>query len=262
MPRVHYLEFAPHPALARHVECYWSRIADPAPSPQRVLPDGAMDFVVQLGDRDDASVVGTMTQALVLARSAPSEAVGVRFRPGGLAGFLPEHAGALTDRSEPLRAVVGVAVDELCDRLRARTDARTRVMQLERALLARLPAATPLDEHVLTAVQRLETTGGRASSAELVRHVGLGERQLERRFLARVGVTPKFFARVVRFRAAQRLAFQGPRAGWAGVAAMAGYCDQAHLIRDFGALAGLSPAAWLKSELFNTPAPPHAKLRA
>ena len=262
MSRVHYLEFAPHPALARHVECYWSRTADPDPTPQRVLPDGAMDFVIQLGERGDVSVVGAMTRPLVLAQSAPSQAVGVRFRPGGLAGFLPEHAGALTDRSEPLRAVAGLNVDDLCDRLRAHTDARTRVLQLERALLTNLSTAAPLDEHVLAAVQRIEATGGRTRSAELVEHVGLGERQLERRFLARVGLTPKFFAKVTRFRAAQRLASRDPRAGWAGVAALAGYCDQAHLIRDFGALAGLSPAAWLKSELSNTPAPPHAKLRA
>ncbi len=256
------MEVAPHAALARHIECFWSRTTEPSPAPYRVLPDGAMDFIFQLAGSGQARVVGTMTRALVVPPVLPPmlppilppasrpDLVGVRFRPGGMAAFLPEHAAKLTDRSEAVEAVAGVAVAALCDRMHTHDDARARISELERTLLAGLAAAAALDGDVVAVVRLIERTGGRATSAELVRHLGIGERQLERRFLARVGVTPKFFARVVRFKAAQQLARSawGQRAGWAGVASQAGYCDQAHLIRDFGVLAGLSPGAWLKSE--------------
>lgn len=259
-----YMEALPHAALAQHIECFWVRIAEPAPSPHRVLPDGAMDFIFQLAGPGQAAVVGTMTRALVLPQASRSDAVGVRFRPGGLAAFLPEHAATLTDRSEAVAEVAGVAVQSLCDRLRMHEDARARVAELERVLQVGLQRAAPLDMHVGAAVRLIERTGGTVTSAELVRQLGICERQLERRFAARVGVTPKFFARVVRFKSAQQLARspRGQRVGWAGVAAQAGYCDQAHLIREFGALAGLSPGAWLKSELSNLAAAPPIMLRA
>lgn len=257
------MEVAPHAALAQHIECFWSSraessLAEPTPAPHRVLPDGAMDFIFRLEGSGQARVVGTMTRALVVPAAASPDLVGVRFRPGGLAAFLPEHAATLTDRSESVSEVAGVAAAALCDRMRMHEDVRGRVAELERALLVGLGAAVALDGHVVAGVRLIERTGGNVSSAELVRHLGIGERQLERRFLARVGVTPKFFARVVRFKAAQQLArsARGQLAGWAGVAAQAGYCDQAHLIRDFGALAGLPPGAWLKSELSNLAAPP------
>ena len=34
------------------------------------------------------------------------------------------------------------------------------------------------------------------------------------------------------------------RPTWSGIAALAGYADQSHLIREFKALAGLTPARW------------------
>ncbi len=268
------MEVAPHAALAQHIECFWSSRAESSPAEptsasHRVLPDGAMDFIFQLAGSGQARVVGTMTRALVLPPAPGPDLVGVRFRPGGLAAFLPEHAATLTDRSEAVEEVAGVAAGAICDRLRVHEDVRARVSELERVLLVGLGAAVALDGHVVAGVRLIERTGGRVTSAELVQHLGIGERQLERRFLARVGVTPKFFARVVRFKAAQQLARspRGQRAGWAGVASQAGYCDQAHLIRDFGALAGLSPGAWLKSvssksEMSNLAAPPRARLRA
>jgi AraC-like DNA-binding protein len=58
---------------------------------------------------------------------------------------------------------------------------------------------------------------------------------------------------VVRFdrarRTLQRPAAPGTRRTLADVAALSGYCDQAHLAREFGALAGCSPSRWLEEEL-------------
>jgi AraC-like DNA-binding protein len=70
--------------------------------------------------------------------------------------------------------------------------------------------------------------------------VYLSERQLQRRFVERVGYGPKVFQRVARFqRAARRLRSDG--AGLAGAAAWAGYADQAHLTRESRRLSGLTP---------------------
>ena len=76
----------------------------------------------------------------------------------------------------------------------------------------------------------------------------MGERRLQRAFDRSVGVSPKVLARVLRFRRAVRqLDGAASRPGsWAGLAALAGYADQSHFIREFRALAGLTPAAYLR----------------
>jgi AraC-like DNA-binding protein len=62
------------------------------------------------------------------------------------------------------------------------------------------------------------------------------ERQLERLFLEQVGVTPKLYARIRRFRSVMQHVedpLHGDRLSWADIAALFGYTDQSHLVRDF-----------------------------
>ncbi len=91
--------------------------------------------------------------------------------------------------------------------------------------------------------ERAATTAlhGGVRVADLARATDLGERQFERRFTRAVGVSPKRYARVLRFREALRLKAEGVETGWAAVAQAAGYVDQAHMIHEFQALAGDSP---------------------
>jgi AraC-like DNA-binding protein len=75
---------------------------------------------------------------------------------------------------------------------------------------------------------------------EVARSLGVSERHLRRVFRDAVGVSPKSFARLARFHRALDAARRG--SSWARVAATTGYCDQAHLIDDFRAIAGATPA--------------------
>jgi transcriptional regulator GlxA family with amidase domain len=94
-------------------------------------------------------------------------------------------------------------------------------------------------------VARLERDPAAARVAALGPLVGLGERQLRRRFRAGVGYGPKTLARVLRFqRLLALLRDDRPgRPGLAEVAVMAGYADQAHMTAECVRLAGRSPAA-------------------
>ncbi len=93
---------------------------------------------------------------------------------------------------------------------------------------------------MLAAVRRLALAPA-SVVPEVAGAVGLGERQLRRRFTEAVGYGPKTFARVARFRRALALLRGG--AAPAAAAYDAGYADQAHLTRELRALAGGTPAA-------------------
>ena len=62
------------------------------------------------------------------------------------------------------------------------------------------------------------------------------------------GSDPKAMARVLRFERARWMIVRPDRPTLATVAAECGYADQAHMTRDFQALAGASPMAWIAAE--------------
>ena len=76
------------------------------------------------------------------------------------------------------------------------------------------------------------------------RDSGCTPAQFIRRFEQAVGITPKCYARVLRFAVLlPSLVRCGPR-DWAQIAAGAGYFDQSHLIREFRQLAGMPPGSY------------------
>jgi AraC-like DNA-binding protein len=95
--------------------------------------------------------------------------------------------------------------------------------------------------------QRLLEQGGAMPVGALADEVGWSSRHLTTRFRAEVGLNPKEAARVTRFDRARRRLVPGVRL--ADVAAGAGYFDQAHLAREFHALAGCSPSRWMADEI-------------
>ena len=185
----------------------------------------------------------TMSRPLLVTNQGATDLFGIRFRPGGLIAFLPLDAAELVDARVDLSAAAGRLAGDLWDRL-AEMDPGRRAAVAEAALLARLPASGLIDPYVHHCIARLEATRGALPIARLEASTGLSGRQIERKFARHIGLAPKTFARIVRFRSLLSAAWApGPR-DWAGLAADAGYADQSHLVREFKSLAGLSPTSY------------------
>ena len=225
---VPYREIAPPPDLAHVVRCLWERTG--AGEPVVVLPDGCLDVVVRDGR---AAVAGPDTAPVRTAVPAGARIAGVRFHPGAAAAALGVPAGELRDQRVPLDALWGRSAAG------AVVDAGADPLALAAALRPRLRDAAP-DLRVLAAARRLARVPATPVPV-LAAALGLGERQLRRRFAAAVGYGPKTFARVARLHAA--LGLLGGSDPLARVAADAGYADQAHMTRELAALAGTTPAA-------------------
>ncbi len=224
-----YREIAPSAALRPWVECFWSVSGEPA-GERRILPDGCADLVFDPRS-GEATAVGTMTTALVLDSPADAEFAGVRFHPGRAAAFLRIPLAKITDARVPLG-----------DFWKGWRADRFDVDALEVELLRRL--APDRDRRVDQAIARIVTSGGTARVEEIARETGLTRQHLARQFLHHVGVSPKTFARVMRFRRVVDAAARKRDLDWADVAAEHGYYDQSHLIAEFRDLAGTTPAAF------------------
>ncbi len=83
----------------------------------------------------------------------------------------------------------------------------------------------------------------------LAREIGRSRKHLAQRFALEVGAGPKTVDRILRFAGARRSIDAGlaaPRIDWADLAFEWGYADQAHLIREFRAMAGVTPADYVR----------------
>lgn len=252
-----------HPSgpLASCVDTIWfaSRGALPH-SRERSLPTGRADIVIPLlqdsvlrYDSVDAPqarhlrggvVSGAHDTFAVRGMGGASVVVGVHFKAGGAAPFMGSALGDLRNRTVLLDELWGPLAHELRERLQAARQVAHKLQIVEAALQSRLRAAAPVDAMVAWAVRALAQDPSAARIEAVQRASNCSPQQFIRRFEAAVGLTPKRYARVLRFNALlPRLVRVGP-IDWAEVAVDGGYFDQSHLIHEFKRLAGLTPAAY------------------
>ncbi|MEQ1950524.1 AraC family transcriptional regulator [Mesorhizobium sp. CN2-181] len=194
-------------------------------------------------DRIASFAAGLYAGPVLIESFGASHCLQIDFSPLGARRFfkLPMHE--LADRMVLLDDVLGNEGAALRERLGNAPDWRTRFALVIDFVSARIDAAKTPAAEVREVFGHIEISGGRAPISRLAARIGWSRKHLADRFNAEVGLGPKSIARIVRFNRALAAARSGGE-GWADIAAGCGYADQAHLTREFQAMAGLSPAAW------------------
>jgi len=258
---LNYREVSPGPALARYVQCYWflSSAERETGEVQPILPDGRMELVLNLGNhfrrviesgwerQPPVMVVGQMGGPVVVEPTGAVDIVGVRFHPWGAGAFIDAPMAQFRDQLSSLDDVSGKLYRLIKDNQSELLERRS-IASLERVLQSALRVQRNSNDLAERAARLIVSSRGATSVSAIASEVGLTGRQLERRFVAAVGIGPKRLCRLLRFQEALRVAQEQSRPNWAEIAARSGYFDQAHLIRDFSEFSGASPAALQLSE--------------
>jgi AraC-like DNA-binding protein len=239
------------------------------PARHRGLPSPFLTLIVTLDEplvllahpdpRQPPGTFGTLLGGLhsapaLITHDGAQSGIQVALRPLGARALLGLPAGELAGLDVPAEAVLG----GVCAELRARTLAAPgwpeRFAILDEILLRRLAATAATPPEVRFAWRQLLQTGGTARISDLAAETGWSGRYLTSRFRTEIGLTPKAAARVIRFdRARHLLLARAADRGYrlADLAAACGYFDQAHLAREFRALAGCPPSQWITEEFRN-----------
>ena len=107
-----------------------------------------------------------------------------------------------------------------------------------------LTRTAPVSTCAYAAPWRFSSRAARAGAvSDVAQRFGWSLRTLERHFGEAVGLSPKAFARIRRFRHTLTDIAVNRRTAWARTAAEVGYADQAHLSREVSALTGRAPGA-------------------
>ncbi len=252
-----YAEFAPPSDLQKVVKCGWTLRSDiELRDVAEVLPDGHPELVLNFDApmrhhpvdakaevQPAVLLAGVITRPFHLSATGRTSLLGVRFHPAGARPIAPGSMRGLVNRwSEPAESRVWRAALRA---MRERPDA-DRVEAAWSLLRERLAAGRrPRNDRAARAAALIVEAGGECSVEWVAEMVGIGTRQLVRRFREEVGVGPKVLARVLRFQRALRLMTGSEARPAAQAAVAAGYADQAHMIADVSDFSGLSPARLL-----------------
>jgi AraC-like DNA-binding protein len=138
---------------------------------------------------------------------------------------------------------------ELTHRLYDAKSWDARFEYLDDALAMRIGDPLDVPAGVRCAWHRLVASRGRSSIASIVQEVGWSQRHFIAQFKHEIGVSPKVFARMLRFGRVVRAIRAGQSADLADLAIVSGYYDQSHLNRDVREFAGTTPGELLESLL-------------
>jgi AraC-like DNA-binding protein len=212
---------------------------------RRVTPHAAVTVILNLGE--PIAVHGAPQRSFVAGLhdtwgttefSGGQRGIELRLTPQGAHRLLRIPPCELTGHVVDLPVL-----DRLADRLAAADDWATRLDLLDAELLALAGEGPEPDPAVQWAWAAMRGRHGAVRVGDLVAATGWSRRHFVNRFRAEVGLPPKVAGRVLRFQRASRLLGTGVPAAVA--AATCGYTDQSHLVREFRALAGVTPGAFV-----------------
>jgi AraC-like DNA-binding protein len=250
----------PHPDLAPWIQNYW--MLTPAQGGQAdveidVYVDARADLVFNFGAPYFRRVLGReeveyrssnldaqRRKPIRIRQTGQAATVGVRFLAGGLAPFLRVFANRITDRTPPPGEVFDPSVrdaEEALGRSIGNAEAASGILDGFFLATRRL---TPGVEDFRRLRTELESNAVSTSIETLCESRGFTPRSADRLFARYLGLSPKLYARIVRFQGALKFLMKDPGIGLAEVGLKFGYFDQSHFVKDFKAFTGGVPRGY------------------
>ncbi|MEZ5306250.1 MAG: helix-turn-helix domain-containing protein [Pyrinomonadaceae bacterium] len=244
---VSYYEMPPPPHLAHLVFCFFELAfsESKAPTIYNVLPDGCMGILIKF-NRNSPS------PPIVLVRGLESEIFeakvecgdkywGVRLFPAANRLVLGADPGKIATsplvhlpQLNALRSFLETKLGAISER----KDAFKLLSDFFESLEINPDDA---DRQVTSAITALMKAGGNLSTDDLLSGIPTARRTLERRFRKNVGLGIKQYSRLYRLRATGLSLISDIELSWADRAAMMGFSDQSHLIREFALITNRTP---------------------
>ena len=258
-----YREIAPPQILTDFVKLIWIQEHDATDDyvpPERIVADGIVELVFHFGNPfvtyfSDGTVEKQPTSFAIAQSSKhiliqPAGKIGiiaVRFHPWGAYHFFDLQIREFSDRIIPIDHLWRAKAAEIEDRICAAQDNRERLHIIIRFLLEQLAENHKPRYATDRVIQFIHRSRGQLSIKELTEKTGIGERTLERSLRSTLGISPKHFSRITRFLNTCHFIRHHKDKNLTQITYECGYYDQAHLIREFKAFAGITPKEFFAS---------------
>lgn len=249
-----YQETKAPPILSKYIDAFWTNSIDLKAEGRvnRVLPDTCTDLVFSMGadihansvertvlKSDTTYLLGTMTRYSDVEMPPGAHVFGIRFHPFGLEALLGLPLAGTTNK----RIELGRPVFDFRKFIRPGT-CHFDLRKLVAAFAGRLPASQGRCFDVFNSIVQRK---GVITIAELSRAHRVSERQLERMFRQKAGMTVKELCSQVRLLNLISLLKSGiGKDNLLDIAIQTGFYDHAHLSHTVKRYTGYSPTEFMK----------------
>lgn len=242
---VTYCEFLPATGLQHFIYCYWElKSLQPLSEgfTYRVVADGCIDIYFELNRPEEHFVMGFCKKYTTFTLASSFHYVGIRFLPTMFPQLFGVDASTLSNRYEPLDAVLPQTAAFIREHFHTGQDRETIKALFDHYLLHALSAATiDNDPRLYNAIALILKNFGVIDVGKDL-DTGISPRQLRRLFEYYVGDTAKTFSKVVRFQNILKAKPSTQSLRESKLFFHAGYYDQAHFIKEFKSFYGLTPS--------------------
>lgn len=274
-----YWRVAPDPRLREQVLCYWmvEEVPDRPPEPRfahgedLLLPDGFSEIVFnrgtqgferwQLGERGNSEhmlgsyIIGGRSHSVGTHTSGPLTLAGVKLDPRFLRDIIGVPLHEFRDSTLSLRDLGSRGLGELEQKIAQASGVPAIAALLDGFLLAEMRRARRQASAADALLRRIHRDRGSTPIMRWARNACVDARSLERNFCAATGMTPKQYARVIRFKRAYRCLLEPAHRPLA--TALEGFYDQSHFNREFRFFTGVAPGARLAGSMLHTSVTDH-----
>lgn len=233
--------------LSAFVEHYWVVEWDRrglAPHRAAVMSHPSVHVTVS---GQHAEVAGVVLGRYERVLEGVGRVFGIKLRPGAFYPLVRRPVSTFTNRSVPLGEVFGEAGARYAAQVADERDDERCIAAAEAFLRELSPVPDENMALVRAIVERAATDRTILRVDQLAAAFGLDKRSLQRLFDRHVGATPKWVIQRYRIHEALERLAEGEALDATTLAHELGYFDQAHFIKDFKALVGCSPMAYVKS---------------
>lgn len=259
-----YKTYTPGRDLEAFVKCYWTleMPKETEPERQRIVPDGCMEMIFHHGDfyrqhRSDGGsfiqpkcfVFGQITEPLEIEATGATGIFAVRFHPEGFTPFATVSLKDMENRPVPLDELFADDGVTLAEEVLASETTEERISKVEEFLLAKLVSRESVDRITKESLELIFELNGQLSVDDLSGQLSIHRRQLERKFAAVIGLSPKQLSKIIRLQATLRMIANNRFTSLTAAAYEGNYYDQAHFIKDFKEFTGMSPKQFYANNL-------------
>ncbi|MCH5296793.1 MAG: helix-turn-helix transcriptional regulator [Ruminococcus sp.] len=255
-----YIEIEPCDALKPYIRCFWGSKRNKADFVNQenkktlVIPDICMDIIVtENAERNtaDSNFCG-INNFSYFAEESSSFCFGIRFYAWSVVLFSDESMNGVLNAFLNADAYFSGFAKALNERLYNAVNIYERKAIAENFLLSKLNAKRE-NFDIMNSLYFIISSNGNAGVAELSDYCVISKRQLERRFVENIGVSPKQMINLIRYQLLWQECLKD-NFNILDAVEKFGYYDQSHMIKEFKKYHGMSINMALEnvSHFYNT----------
>lgn len=225
----------------------------------KLLPDGGVYVIINMLEKPNklyknesltnhkkftGCFISGQHKGYIFIEANHSSNMAVRFRPGGVAPFIPIPIATLNNKVQQLEPILGESVSAMRKEVIAAQSPTDKFSIVENYFLSIKRKEYTDNIPFRNVLEYMENNAHVATTAQLASQMNVSQKHLIALFAKEVGLTPKALIRIFRFQKVIAELEKNKKIDWMQVATDNGYYDQAHFVKDFYAFSGIKPTQY------------------